>query len=94
MTLLTDQIDKAANLAHLQAQSFRELAITEGDKYQAARLLGRAEALCNAVTDLCSLSLTDRAQRRALAKLLIHTSAAAGALDERPAQERPLKIAN
>lgn len=95
MPALTDQLDQAVNLARTQAQEFRNLAAAEDDEFEAARLLGRAEALCDLATAACSLSIrTTAARRRALTLLLINTSAAAGALEERPSQERPLQIAN
>ncbi len=80
MSIFMEQIDKAANLASHQAQKFRNLAAAETDEFAAQRLLGRAEALCNARTELCSLSMTDYHRRRALTKLLLHTAAAAAAL--------------
>ena len=91
---LTDQIDQAANLARIQAKEFIKLAAAADDQHEAARLLGRAEALCNAVTDLCSLSMTDQTRRRALSRLLLHTTSAAGALDESQTQERSMQPAN
>lgn len=82
MPTLIEQIDQAANLARLQAQEFRNLAAAEGSPFEARQLRGRAEALCNAATDLCSLSMTAYHRRRALTKLLLYTADAAGALDE------------
>lgn len=95
MPELIEQLDAAVNLARTQATEFLNLAAATFDESEAARLLGRAEALRDLATEACSLTIrTPTARRRALTLLLLNTTAAAGALDESQAQERALKIAN
>ena len=92
MPPLTDQLDQSVNLARTQAQEFRNLAAAEDDEFDAARLLGRAEALCELATEACSLSIRAiTARRQALTLLLIETSVRV--LDESQTHERPPKIA-
>ena len=97
MNYLVDQIDQMINTARIQAQEYRSDAAYEPDPLRAQRLLGVAEALCGLANEAAaapSNEHNEQTRRKLLTKLMIHTSAAAGALDERPAQERAMKIAN
>ena len=82
MPTLIEQIDAAANLARWQAQEFRNLAAAEDDEPKGKHILSWVAPLCNTATELCSLSMTHATRRRALAKLLLQTDAAAEVLDE------------
>lgn len=95
MPPLMDQIDQAVNLARLQAQQFRNRAAATDDQKEAARFIGRAEALCDLATEACSFNIrTAAARRQALTLLLLLIDTMARALDESQTQERPLQIAN
>ena len=97
MNYLAEQIDKAVNRARIQAQEYRNDAAFEPDELKAHRLLGAAEALCDRADEAVAALINERndqTRRKLLTLLMINTSAAAGALDERPDQEIPMKIAN
>ncbi len=96
MNYLAEQIDQAINTARLQAQEYRNDAAIEVDPLRVQRLLGVAEVLCDLANNAAAVPMNDRndqTRRKLLTLLMIHTSAAAGALEERPAQERAMKIA-
>lgn len=86
MPTLIDQLDEAVNLARLQAQDFRNLAAAAGDDLEAARLVARAEALCELATKAASFG-TPTARRRTLTLLLLNIQAAAGALEDRQSEQ-------
>ena len=85
MPPLAEQIDEAVNLARIQAQEFINLAAFTSDEPEAARLIGRAEALRDLATEAASFA-TPTARRRALLLLRIRIPAEARALDERHRQ--------